>query len=252
MVTRQVSLRDFYFNYMTMAWIEVHQELRNHPKIIRLAATIQCSKASAIGYLVSLWLWAVAYSRDGDLTTFSEDEICEACTYEGKNKKQFYESLIACKFLDKKEDKIVIHDWKKHGLRILEQSRKRMAKSRRNKDLQENVVTQQLRNGNALLSLFLSNHSNLSNQSILSNKEFLDVWERWFQFRREKKKPLTQTMADGQLTWLIKQKNPIEIIEQSIRNGWQGLFEIKQGQMNGTGTKQSAPDNKYEGVTKKS
>lgn len=59
-----------------------------------------------------------------------------------------------------------------------------------------------------------------------------DSWNEWRKFRNEIKKPLTPTMEKKQIKFLegLHQKgiNYKETIEQSIRNGWQGLFEPKQ------------------------
>jgi len=57
------------------------------------------------------------------------------------------------------------------------------------------------------------------------NKE---AWAEWVQFRKEIKKKLVQTTINRQLKFLEKHKeNHVAILEQSIQNGWQGLFDIK-------------------------
>ena len=56
-----------------------------------------------------------------------------------------------------------------------------------------------------------------------------EAWIEWVQFRKEIKKKLVQTTINRQIKFLEKHKaNHVEILEQSIRNGWQGLFELKQ------------------------
>jgi len=55
------------------------------------------------------------------------------------------------------------------------------------------------------------------------NKE---AWAEWVQFRKEIKKKLVQTTINRQLKFLEKHKDThVLILEQSIQNGWQGLFE---------------------------
>jgi len=57
------------------------------------------------------------------------------------------------------------------------------------------------------------------------NKE---AWAEWMQFRKEIKKKLVKTTISRQLKFLEKHKeNHVAILEQSIQNGWQGLFDIK-------------------------
>ena len=59
---------------------------------------------------------------------------------------------------------------------------------------------------------------------------FLNSWIEWEQFRRELKKKITPSTAKKQLKFLGARAEPeaIEIINQSITNGWTGLFEIKK------------------------
>lgn len=67
-----------------------------------------------------------------------------------------------------------------------------------------------------------------SEYSDLNNENFIKVWDEWLGFRKEIKKPLTISAQKKQLKFLSENKSDaIEIIEQSIRNQWQGLFELK-------------------------
>jgi len=66
--------------------------------------------------------------------------------------------------------------------------------------------------------------------------EFLAVWQEWEQYRLESKKRLTRSTAKKQIALLgaRPEKVAIAMINQSIQNGWQGIFEIKQDS-NGAG-----------------
>ncbi|UFH54707.1 hypothetical protein [Spirosoma sp. KNUC1025] len=57
---------------------------------------------------------------------------------------------------------------------------------------------------------------------------FKTTWREWEQFRREQKKKLTASSIQKQLKLLAShsEAEAIAMLEQSIRNGWQGLFEI--------------------------
>ena len=63
----------------------------------------------------------------------------------------------------------------------------------------------------------------------LQNQDFAKAWDDWILFRIEKKKPVLERSATSQLKHLSKMgcSIAIECIEQSIRNDWQGLFEVK-------------------------
>ena len=72
----------------------------------------------------------------------------------------------------------------------------------------------------------------------------MESWFRWLDYRREIKKPYkSEKSLESAMKWLCKYPENIreEIIDTSIRNGWQGLFEPKNynngGQQTGkTGT----------------
>jgi len=53
-----------------------------------------------------------------------------------------------------------------------------------------------------------------------------ELWTDWVEYRKEIKKPLTETSIKKQVDFLIVQPNPAECINSAIRNRWQGLFEI--------------------------
>lgn len=59
--------------------------------------------------------------------------------------------------------------------------------------------------------------------------EFFDAWNDWLKYRIESKKKLTDSTAKKQLAVLgaKPEKVAIAMINQSIQNGWQGIFEIK-------------------------
>jgi len=64
--------------------------------------------------------------------------------------------------------------------------------------------------------------------------EFLNAWKEWVEYRKQKKQKLTPKSIERQLKELggRPEKEAIAMIEQSIMNGWTGIFEIKK-QFNG-------------------
>lgn len=59
--------------------------------------------------------------------------------------------------------------------------------------------------------------------------DFANAWLEWEQYRKEKKQKLTESTAQKQIKFLERwpEEIAILIIEQSIKNGWTGLFEYK-------------------------
>jgi hypothetical protein len=82
--------------------------------------------------------------------------------------------------------------------------------------------------------------------------------ERWIAFHKEIGKPYTKTGAESayrRLLMLSNQEARVadQIVEQSIANGWQGLFELKQSKQNNYGnssTKTQQPVNRFQELAK--
>ncbi len=64
---------------------------------------------------------------------------------------------------------------------------------------------------------------------------FRKAWTDWREYRRVLRKPLKEMTANKQLKFLADQgeRSAVMAINESIRNGWQGLFEPKTPAVNG-------------------
>lgn len=93
-----------------MAWIESHQELRNHPKLSALCRTLEVEKATVVGHLHFLWWWCMDYAMDGNLARYDRQQIADAAEWKG-DAEVFVTSLLKAGFLDLKRENIHIHDW---------------------------------------------------------------------------------------------------------------------------------------------
>jgi hypothetical protein len=116
-----------------MAWIESHQELGTHPKLLKLARVLHVGKPCAIGYLHYLWWWAVDYAPEGDLSKFEALDIAIGGEWEGEPE-VFVEALVRCGFLDETEGNgLVIHDWESYAGKLIdrrERNAERMREAR--------------------------------------------------------------------------------------------------------------------------
>ena len=80
----------------------------------------------------------------------------------------------------------------------------------------------------------ISNIYQTNNTKKESNKETPDwldkeIWNNWLEYRKERRLTMTPKTISLQLKELEKDKsNHKEIIEQSIRNGWAGIFPLKK------------------------
>jgi len=63
---------------------------------------------------------------------------------------------------------------------------------------------------------------------LLESQQFLNIWNDWINYRAEKKKPITDTTAKRQIALLSKYNAAVAVamIDQTIINGWQGIFQL--------------------------
>lgn len=115
-----------------MAFIEVHQTLPSHRKIMRLRRLLKIEPAQAVGHMVSLWCWALDNAQDGNLSPFEADEVAEAAMWK-KDPEKFYQAMQESGFVD--EDNY-LHDWDDYAGRLMEQREYRKEQNRVRKQRQ--------------------------------------------------------------------------------------------------------------------
>lgn len=114
-----------------MAWIESHQELGRHPKLLRMSQQLRINKAQAVGHLHFLWWWTLDFSPlKGDLSAFTPAEISAASEWPGEPEK-FMATLKDVGWIDKDG---CVHDWGKYSGKWAEKrdaDRKRKSRERK-------------------------------------------------------------------------------------------------------------------------
>lgn len=122
-------------------WIEAHQELRNHPKILRLARTLKIGKPQAIGHLLLLWWWTLDYAPSGDVSAFAPSELASAAEWM-RDANAFEEALTDAGWLDLDRK---IHNWKSYAGRLI--ARREADKQRKQKERGADPPTETGSNG---------------------------------------------------------------------------------------------------------
>lgn len=116
-----------------MAYVEVHQAVRDHRKVLDLAVRLDMPEPHVVGHLVYLWLWSIDNSSDGLLPS-SVRLIERACGWVGQTGR-FVQALVESGLLDQGEDGALwIHDWWDYMGRLVERrrsdaERKRLART---------------------------------------------------------------------------------------------------------------------------
>jgi hypothetical protein len=106
-----------------MAWLEAHQELRDHPKIKRAARLLGVNRPQMIGHMLCLWWWCLDYAQDGDLTDFDRADIADAADWQG-DPDTFVDALLNCGPADRpgfltNGNGLHVNDWAEYGGRYI-------------------------------------------------------------------------------------------------------------------------------------
>lgn len=93
-----------------MAWIESHQQLKDHPKVFDLMFSMGWDLDQTIGKLHRFWWWCVDYAEDGDLRKHSDERLARAVGLNSELSKQFVEAMVASCWIDR-EPYFRVHEW---------------------------------------------------------------------------------------------------------------------------------------------
>ena len=109
------------------AWIKVHHDLSDHPKVYRLAEALKIEQYAAVGLVVCLWIWTVTYAPDGDLARFPDAAIARACHW-NKPAAGLVKALTECGFLDPDRR---VHDWDVYASALIDMNETVKEKTRK-------------------------------------------------------------------------------------------------------------------------
>ncbi len=119
-----------------MAWIKVHQELFRHRKTVALAAALGVSRITAAGHMISLWMWALDNTPDGDLSAIPSAVIAFGAEWT-EDPEMFLKAIINAGFLDGDEP-LRIHDWIEYAGQLINERKRRASHA---KDIRDRHVT---------------------------------------------------------------------------------------------------------------
>lgn len=95
-----------------MAWIESHQALEKHPKILQLAAAMGWSIDEALGKIHRFWWWCLDYAPTGDLRTFDALSLAYGIGLVGEQATRFTPAMLECKLICRQSNSR--HHWRVH------------------------------------------------------------------------------------------------------------------------------------------
>lgn len=93
-----------------MPWIESHQSLKDHPKLINLCQSMMWDVDCGIGKLSRFWWWCLDYAPDGDLSKFNDGQISHAMGVAIRDSAKLVEAMVASRWIDR-TPYFRVHDW---------------------------------------------------------------------------------------------------------------------------------------------
>lgn len=113
-----------------MAWIELHQSLPQHRKLLALRDALGLRTPAALGHMCLLWLWALDNAPDGDLSALPARQLAEICQFSERRAGNLAVALRTSGFVDADWR---LHDWGDYTGRLIDQraaSRERQRRRR--------------------------------------------------------------------------------------------------------------------------
>ena len=153
-----------------MAWIELHDTLPDHPKVIDLADLLRLDKDAVVGKLVRLWTWALNSREDGFLRAKDIATVADVMRFKGKPQR-LIEALVKVQLLDQAEDGYTIHDWDEHVAMLMDRrEEKRKQTADRVKRFRERKKQAGVTPCNALQERYETPESNACNARTVPNR----------------------------------------------------------------------------------
>lgn len=114
-----------------MAWLQVHQTLKDHRKLFDAADELEIQPVHMMGLLISFWMWALDNAPTGDLGGITPRMIARAAQWDGPAEK-LSTALIRAGWLDENDDgKLTIHDWYEYTGKLIDQRQAEKERSQR-------------------------------------------------------------------------------------------------------------------------
>ena len=122
-------------------WLELHQEMPRHKKLLVLARLLKVDRRYAVGIMIDLWTWSLDNAdSDGNLSGMTADDIEMALDWPVKKSGELIAALLKAKLLEDRGGTYALHDWADYTGKLSErreikreQDRKRQEKRRQKK-----------------------------------------------------------------------------------------------------------------------
>lgn len=219
-------------------WIKMRADLHTHPKIVRMASALKADRLRIVGGLHSAWCLFDVHSVDGFLDGYTAETLDDMIGFPG-----FSRAMMAVGWLEMDGENLVMPRFDEHN----GQSAKRRAQDAARK---KSVRKMSASDADKMKTREEKRREEVKDKdppiSPSKQKQGFDyppqlnaqAWNEWKLYRRDMKikayapTPRSEGAAITKLLELSggNQQQQQAIIQQSMANGWAGLFELKGGQ----------------------
>lgn len=211
----------------------------DHPKTLDLAARLDVELPTAIGYLELLFAFVGRKSPQGNVGKWPDGAIARAC-YWNAAPEVFIKALIDAGFIDKCADhRLLIHDWTDHAPRWVKARLKSLNADFLTVVLSKDASTETTIEATTVASIHGSgsgkdkdSESGVGKNSTTPEADMPPglnqaAWACWVEYRKQIRKPLKPaSMPAAQRKLAAFGSDQAAVVEQSMANGWQGLFAL--------------------------
>lgn len=214
-------------------------EALDHPKTLDFAARLNVELPTAIGYLELLWAFTGKKSPQGNIGKWPNGAIARACFWNG-NPETFVAALVDAGYLDANtQHRYMIHDWSEHAPRWVKAKLKNLkldfiivvATTVSTVVATTEPTVDPVCKGREVQGKGSTREGKSNNPS--PEEEIppglnLTAWQRWQEYRISIRKPLKPaSILAAQETLAAFGSDQQAVVQQSIADGYQGLFPLK-------------------------
>jgi len=220
----------------------------DHPKTLDFAARLGVELPTAIGHLELLWAFTGKKAPQGDIGKWPDGAIARACYWMGRPE-VFLLALRESGFIEADDvHRLIIHDWQDHATGWVRAKLKKLGLSfvtslEPSSEPTREPTIEPSSEGTIERSRKPSIQAKRSeakgSEAKSSAREGahcdpppgLDIesWDRWLDYRSKIRRPLKPvSIPAAQRELAAFGADQAAVVQQSIANGWQGLFEVKR------------------------
>ncbi|MBE3142231.1 MAG: hypothetical protein IMZ53_16800, partial [Thermoplasmata archaeon] len=180
-----------------MAWIESHQSLGTHRKLLALCEVLHIDKVRAVGMLHYLWWWALDNAPDGDISGVSDRTLAVASLWKG-TPTLWVQTLRQVGLVDEEAGVRTLHHWEDYAGKLVSARVANRERQRAFRDKKRNAtvtVMSPLRNAATVPNPTQPNRiTNVIHRDVtVTLPDFIDkkTWDAFLEMRKQKKEPAT-------------------------------------------------------------